>query len=129
MAIETVGNGGSGWLVNDTKDLKTSDGTSILGGKTLRVVEVGGNPTGDGRYMAFIEIEICSRYDSLLDSLAELGFRDLLHLNEDHRRDLLGAEALLLAEVVDLNEGRAVPVNNLEGLVGHVLLNVGVTKN
>ena len=39
--VETVGNGGSGRLVDDTKNLETSDGARILGSETLRVVEVG----------------------------------------------------------------------------------------
>ena len=41
LAVETVGNGGSGRLVDDTKNLETSDGARILGSETLRVVEVG----------------------------------------------------------------------------------------
>jgi hypothetical protein len=41
LAIETVGNGGGGGLVDDTENVKTSNGTSVLGSKTLRVVEVG----------------------------------------------------------------------------------------
>ena len=41
LTVETVGDGGSGGLVDDTENLETSDGTSILGGETLGVVEVG----------------------------------------------------------------------------------------
>ena len=60
---ETVGNGGSGRLVDDTEDVEAGDGTSVLGGLTLVVVEVGGD--GD---------------DGLLDLLAKLGLGNLLHL-------------------------------------------------
>ena len=41
LLVETVGNGSSGGFVDDTEDVKTSDDTSILGGLTLRVIEVG----------------------------------------------------------------------------------------
>lgn len=64
-SAETVGNGSSSGLVDDTEDVEAGNGTGILGGLALVVVEVGGH--GD---------------DGLLDLLAELGLRDLLHLNE-----------------------------------------------
>ena len=41
LLVETVGDGSSGGFVDDTEDVKTSDDTSILGGLTLRVVEIG----------------------------------------------------------------------------------------
>lgn len=61
---QTVGNGGSGGLVNDTEDIETRNGTGVLGSLTLVVVEVGGD--GD---------------DGLLDLLAKLGLGNLLHLS------------------------------------------------
>ena len=60
---ETVGDSGGGRLVDDTENVETSNGTGVLGGLTLVVVEVGGD--GD---------------DGLLDLLAELGLSNLLHL-------------------------------------------------
>ena len=60
---ETVGDSGGGGLVDDTENVEASNGTGVLGGLTLVVVEVGGD--GD---------------DGLLDLLAELGLSDLLHL-------------------------------------------------
>ena len=60
---ETVGDSGGGRLVDDTEDVESGDGTGVLGGLTLVVVEVGGD--GD---------------DSLLDLHAELGLSNLLHL-------------------------------------------------
>ena len=122
LAVETVGDGSSGGFVDDTEDLETSDGTSILGGETLRVIEVGGDAgeikfrrcTVDGD-------RIHSRDNSLLDLFAKLSLRDLLHLGEDHGRDFLGGEGLVLAEVGDLDEGGAILLDHLEGPVGHVL--------
>lgn len=43
LLVKTVGNSSGGGLVDDTEDVKTGDKTSILGGLTLRVVEVGRN--------------------------------------------------------------------------------------
>lgn len=60
---ETVGNSGSGGLVDDTENVKTSDGTGILGSLTLVVVEVSWDSD-----------------DGLLDLLAELSLSNLLHL-------------------------------------------------
>jgi len=40
LLVETVGDGGGGRLVDDTEDLETGDGSGILGGLTLSVVEV-----------------------------------------------------------------------------------------
>jgi len=108
---KTVGNGGSGRLVDDTEDVEASDGTSILGGLTLVVVEVGGD--GD---------------DSLLNLLADLDLGNLLHLEEDHGGDLLGGEGLGLAEVLDLDLGVAAVVDNLEGPGLDVLLDGGVIE-
>jgi hypothetical protein len=71
--------------------------------------------------------ETDKRNDGLLDGLAELSLRDLLHLAEDHGRDLLRGEGLLLIEVVNLDQGRAVVINDLERPVGAILLDVRVT--
>lgn len=60
---ETVSDSGGGRLVDDTENVQASNGTGVLGGLTLVVVEVGGNGN-----------------DGLLDLLSELGLSDLLHL-------------------------------------------------
>ena len=44
MAVKTVGDGSSSGLVDDTENIETSDGTSILGSKTLGIVEVSRDP-------------------------------------------------------------------------------------
>merc|ERR1711957_33055 len=71
LFVETVGNGGGGGLVDDSLHVHAGDGTSILGGLTLGIVEVGGY--GD---------------DSISTFLSEVSLGDFLHLGEDHGRDL-----------------------------------------
>merc|ERR1711977_814766 len=109
--IETVGDGGGGGLVDDSEDVEASDGTGVLGGQTLGVVEVGGD--GD---------------DGLLDLLADLGLSGLLELAQDHGGDLGGGELPLLAEVVDRDVWGAVLVDDLEWPGLHVLLDLCVVE-
>ena len=42
LLIESVGDSGSGWLIEDSEYVETRDDTGILGGLSLRVVEVSG---------------------------------------------------------------------------------------
>ena len=98
LLLHTVGKGSSGGLVNDTEDVQTSDLTSILGGLTLRVVEVGRDSN-----------------DSVLNGLAEVGLGGLLHLVQDETTNL--RRRVLLA--AGLNPGVAVGV--LNDLVGNLL--------
>jgi len=109
---ETVGDSGGGRLVDDTENVEASNGTSVLGGLPLVVVEVGGD--GD---------------DGLLDLLAELGLGDLLHLDEDHGGHFLGRESLGLVEVLDLDLGGSIVVDDLERPGLDVLLDGGVIKS
>lgn len=62
---QAVSDGGSSRLVNDTENVQASDGTGILGGLTLVVVEVGRDSD-----------------DSLGDLLSELGLGNFFHLNQ-----------------------------------------------
>jgi len=84
LSIETVGNGCGGWLVDDSEDVESRDGSGILGGLSLGVVEISWD-SDDGR----------------LDGLSEVGFGDFLHLDQNHGGDFLSLEFLGLALVLD----------------------------
>jgi len=77
LLVETVGNSGSSGLVDDSDNVETSDGTGILSGESLGIVEVGWD--GD---------------DGVLDLGTEVTFSDFLHLDEDHSGDFFRSEGL-----------------------------------
>jgi hypothetical protein len=58
-----------------------------------------------------------------------LGISFPAYLDEDHGGDLLGGESLLLTEVLDLDLGAAVVVDNLERPGLDVLLDGGVIES
>ena len=97
--VEAVGKRRRGRLVDDAQHFEAGDLAGVLGGLTLGVVEIGGN--GD---------------DGLVDLLAEMGFRGLLHLLQDEGGDLRGRIGL----AVGLDPG--VAVAGLDDLVGDELL-------
>ena len=97
LLVKTVGDGSSGGLVDDTEDLKTGNGTGILGGLTLSVVEVGGNSN-----------------DGVGDLLSEVGLSGLLHLGQNHGRDFFGGEVPLVTTVLDRDGRLPALLDNLE---------------
>ena len=103
LLVETVGNGSSGGLVDDTEDVEASNQTGILGGLSLRIVEVGRDSD-----------------NGVVDGATEVGLGSLAHLGEDHGGDLLGCEGLLLALELNLDDGLATTVDDLEGEVLHI---------
>lgn len=111
LLVETVSDGGSGRLVDDTEDVQTGDETSILGGLALRVVEVGGN--GD---------------DGIVDGATKVRLSSLPHLSQDHGGNLLRSEGLLLALELNLDDRLAALLNNLEGEVLHIRLDLSVVE-
>jgi len=128
---ETIGNSSGSRLIDDTENVQPRNGSSILGRLPLVVVEVGWNSD-----------------DGLLDLLAELDLSDFLHLcnmsamfckpategqsqtylAEDHGGDLLRGEGLGLTQIIDLDEGIAVPVDDLEGPGLDILLDRLIVK-
>jgi hypothetical protein len=88
LLVKTVGDSSGGRLIDDTKDVQSRNGSGILGGLTLRVVEVGGD--GD---------------DGVLDLLSEVSLGNLLHFGENHGRDFLSLELLGLSLVFHLDDG------------------------
>lgn len=59
---------------------------------------------------------------------SQVSLGSLLHLEQDHGRNLLGGELLGLSLVFNLNDGLGVFVNNLERPVLHVGLNIVIGK-
>eukprot|EP00759_Apiculatamorpha_spiralis_P028524 PhF_6_TR31118/c1_g1_i1/m.45547 len=105
LLAQTIGDGGSGGLIDDTSDVETRDHTGILCGLTLSVVEV-------GRYS----------HNGVLHSLTQVRLGDLLHLLQDHRADFFRSERLLLAFERHLHAWVTVAVDNGEGQEGLVVL-------
>lgn len=71
--------------------------------------------------MLQFQIRTNSRNNSLLNSFAQFGFRDFLHLPEDHGGNLLRAEDFLITQVVHLDVWRTILANDGERPVGHIL--------
>ena len=95
VLADAVGHRSGGGFVDDAKDFESRNLAGVLGGLSLGVVEVGGD--GD---------------DGLAYLLAQLGFRVLLDLLEDHGGNLRGRE--LLAAHLD----GGVAVTRLDDFVG-----------
>lgn len=74
LTVQTVRNGRSSGLIDDTENIKTSDRTCIFSRKTLRVVEVSRNAEEPSTTARDTEQWVNSRNDSFFDSLAELCF-------------------------------------------------------
>src|SRR5688500_10552958 len=72
--VEPIGQGSCGRLVQDALDRETGNGPCVFGRLSLRVVEVRRH-----------------RYNRLFYFLAQIRLGDLLHLQQDHARDLRGA--------------------------------------
>lgn len=132
LLVETVSDSSGSGFVDNTEDVKAGNDTGILGGLSLRVVEVGRD--GD---------------DGVGDGGAEVGLSGLFHLEEDHGGDFFGRlrgnkliigsragtqarkatyEFLRLALEFDLDVRLASLVGNLEGEVLDVGLDFGIIE-
>jgi len=78
--VETVSNSSGGWLVDDSGNVKSSNGSGILGGLSLGVIEISWNSD-----------------DGVLDSLSEVRLSDFSHLDQNHGGDFFWLEFLLLS--------------------------------
>lgn len=61
LFVQAIGNGSSGGLIDDTKDIKPRNGPCIFGGLALRVVEVGRHSHYDTCYRLEILIRLSMR--------------------------------------------------------------------
>merc|ERR1719319_1014497 len=111
LFVEAIGDGCGCGLVDDTENIQARDDASIFGGLALRVIEV----CGDCDY-------------GILDSVSKVSLSCLLHLCQNHGRDLLRGEDLLFVLVVDLQLGLPCHVDDCEGPVLHVALHIGVAE-
>ena len=111
LLVETVGNGGRGGLVDDTEDVEASNETGVLGGLTLRIVEVRGDSD-----------------DSVVNGATKVRLSGLAHLDQNHGGNLLGGEDLLLALELDLDDGLAGTIDDLEREVLHVGLDLSIAE-
>ena len=96
--IHAVGKGCRRRLVDDPQHLQARDPTRILGGLPLAVAKVSGH-----------------RNDRLGHSLAQIGFRVMLELLQDHGADLLGR--IILAVDVLLIASAHLPFDGADGLI------------
>ncbi|GMR31813.1 hypothetical protein PMAYCL1PPCAC_02008, partial [Pristionchus mayeri] len=98
LLVETVSDGGGSGLVDDSDNVEAGNGTSVLGGLSLGVVEIGGDSD-----------------DGVLHFLSEVRLSDLLHLDQHHGGHFLGSELLLVLADVHLHVRLVRLVGHLEG--------------
>ena len=108
----TISNGSSSRLVDNTKNVQARDGSGILSCLTLRIVEIGWYSD-----------------DSVRDLGAQIGFSSLLHLDEDHRRNLFWCEGLALAFIINLNFRLSTIADHFKWPVLHVRLDTSILKS
>ena len=109
LLVQTVGDSGGGGLVHNAEHLETSNRTSVLSGSALSVVEV------------------CRHSDDgVRDLVAKVCLSGLLHLLKHHSADFFRREHLWLAVHRHLDGRLTLLLNELEGEVLDVLLNISL---
>jgi len=83
LFIQTVGQRGSGRLIDDTHDIESGNLAGIFGRLTLRIIEVSRNGN-----------------DCVLDFFAQIILGGLFHFGQNHRRDF--RRGIILAAHGDL---------------------------
>nr|AAC04953.1 Yal004wp [Saccharomyces cerevisiae] len=111
LLVQTVSNGSGGRFVNNTQDIQTSNGTSILGSLSLRIVEVSWDSD-----------------DSVIDLGSQVRFGSFLHLTQDHGGDLFWGKVLGFTLKFNLNLRLTVNIDQLEWEVLHVSLHFWVVE-
>ena len=109
--VQAVCNSSSSGFIDDAEDLQSCNCACILGGLTLRVVEVCRNSDHGSSHR-----------------LPQIGFRSLLHLGQHHGRNFLGVKGLVFALVRDLDLGTTSFVNHIERPVLPVTVHRRVIK-
>ncbi|BAO38916.1 putative uncharacterized protein YAL004W [Kluyveromyces marxianus DMKU3-1042] len=111
LLVQTVSNGSGGWFVDDSQNVQTSNGTSILGCLSLGIVEVSWNGN-----------------NGIVDLATQVGFSSFLHLGQDHRRDFFWSEDLGFTLVFDLDLWLTRNLDNLEWEVLDITLDFRVRE-
>ena len=109
--VQSVGDSGGGRFVDNTENVQAGNSTSVLGGLSLSVVEVG----GDGN-------------NGVSDLLSKVTLSDLLHLAENHAGNLLRGQGLGGLVDIDLHDGLAILLDNVVGEGLDVLLDILVLE-
>lgn len=98
LLIKSIGNGSSSGLIENTDNIESRNGSCILSGLSLGIIEI----CGDSHH-------------SIGHCLTKVSLGDLLHLNQDHGRDLLWWHGLVLILNSGLYVWLALVVDYLEG--------------
>ena len=109
--VQSIRDGRSRRFVDNAQNIQASDRTGILSGLSLRIVEVSRD-----------------RDNGVRDILSEIALSNVLHLAEDHGRHLLGRQVLGILVHIDTDHWLAILVDNLEGEVLCVSLDILVVK-
>jgi len=67
LLVESIGNSSSSWLVDNTGNIESSNGSGIFGGLPLRVVEIGWDSDNSGAH-----------------ALSKVSLSNFLHLDKNH---------------------------------------------